>query len=89
MDIPSANLCFKAQALHIHFLFLSTSDTWLNKLSENVILLSTHQQTAPLSLGDTLPQKLFSPHKGQRLGVLLLSKLKTDSNIISVDVNTS
>jgi hypothetical protein len=67
MDIPSANLCFKAQALHVHFLFLSTSDTWLNKLSGNIILLSTHQQTALLSLGDKLPQKSFSPHKGQSL----------------------
>ncbi|GAC38319.1 hypothetical protein GPSY_2707 [Paraglaciecola psychrophila 170] len=48
-------------------MFLSTSDTWLNKLSGNVILLSTHQQTAPLSLGGALLQKLFSPHKVQSL----------------------
>ena len=77
MDIPSANLCFKAQVLHIHFLFLSTSDTWLNNLSGNVILLSTHQQIAPLSLADKLPQKLCSPHKGHSLWVALFSKFKT------------
>tara|TARA_R110000868_G_scaffold160981_5_gene390852 strand:- start:31 stop:279 length:249 start_codon:yes stop_codon:yes gene_type:complete len=69
-------------------LFLSASDTWLNKLSENGIELSVHQQASPLLLGDKLPQKLCSPHKGQRLGVVFLSKFMTDSNEINgVNIN--
>ena len=45
--------------------------------------LSTHQQSFALLFADRFPQELFSPHKGQRLGVLLLLKLTTDSNKIN------